>query len=147
MNSQQFSADEYSNINFSCIATGSPAPIISFHYNGQVLNNTQAVFISKASSVYDRAVLKNQTVILNEESGLYEVTEVLTVRRITRNDFITITCIASSNLRGDLSQQESSFHLYVNCKFLSLKLFLLYYYGNLHIICSVSKDYFTVWPN
>ncbi len=113
--SQQFTANELSDITFSCVATGFPAPFISFLIKGETLNQTNIIMNSEGSSINGR--ISDQIEILNTTTGRYDVSRMFTLFGVREEDTTDIVCIASASLPGlGVRSDNTSFSLNVNCK-------------------------------
>ena len=98
--SQQFTVNEQADITFTCIASGSPAPTISFIYDGQNLIRTDGRPISLGEPIADRVMLWNESSSLNVSTGLYVVTRTLTLFNSVEGDTGNFLCSASANIPG-----------------------------------------------
>ena len=84
MESEQFIANEQTDITITCI--GFPAPSISFIYDGQTLNHTVYKSALVGVALEDRVMLENEEVSLNVSTVLYEVTRTLTLFNTADDD-------------------------------------------------------------
>ena len=100
MQSEQFIANEQTDITFTCIAFGFPVPSISFIYDGQILNRTDGRPAFVGVALEDRVMLENEEVSLNVSTGLYEVTRTLTLFNAADDDSGSFLCSASANISG-----------------------------------------------
>ena len=100
MESEQFIANEQTDITFTCIASGFPAPSISFIYDGQTLNHTVNKSALVGVALEDRVMLGKEEVSLNVSTGLYEVTRTLTLFNAADDDSGSFLCSASANISG-----------------------------------------------
>ena len=100
IDSQQFTVNEQTDITFTCIASGSPAPTISFMYEGQNLIHTDGRPISLGEPLVDRVMLGNESSSLNVSTGLYVVTTTLTLFNSVEGDTGNFMCSASANIPG-----------------------------------------------
>ena len=100
MQSEQFIANEQTDITFTCIAFGFPAPSISFIYDGQTLNRTDDRPALVGVALEGRVKLENEEVSLNVSTGLYEVTRTLTLFNAADDDSGSFLCSASANILG-----------------------------------------------
>ena len=94
--SQQFTVNEQTDITFTCTASGSPAPTISFMYEGQNLIRTDGRPISLGEPLVDRVMLGN----VNVSTGLYVVTRTLILFNSVEGDTGNFMCSASANIPG-----------------------------------------------
>ena len=114
MDSQQFTVNEQTDITFMCTASGSPAPTISFIYEGQTLTRTDGRPMSLGGPLVDRVMLGSEAVTRNTMTGLYEVTRNLTLFNATEEDSVNLSCSASADILGTgLKIDNVSFNLLV----------------------------------
>ena len=100
MESEQFMANEQTDITFTCIASGFPAPSISFIYDGQTLDHTDNRLTLVGVALQDRVMVGNEEVSLNVSTGLYEVKRTLTLFNAADDDSGSFLCSASANISG-----------------------------------------------
>ena len=98
--SQQFTVNEQTDITFTCIASGSPAPTISFMYEEMPLNRTDGRPISLGGPLVDRVMLGREESSLNDSTGLYVVTRTLTLFDSVEGDTGNFMCSASADIPG-----------------------------------------------
>ena len=72
----------------TCIATGSPAPSITFFYKNQN--------VSQVDVLGDRDVLGSEESVFNSSNGLYRVTRTFTLTNSMDEDTGIIVCSASA---------------------------------------------------
>ena len=97
-NGTQFTTNEETDITFTCIATGLPAPLISFSYEGQAITGDPRPMTSDPT-VLDRVSLGNETTSMRS-SGLNEVTRTLTLSNAAGEDLGEFMCNASVDMPG-----------------------------------------------
>ncbi len=120
MESQGFTTNEGTDIVFTCTATGSPSPSISFLFQGQTLTRTdERPMDTTGLPLMDRVSLSSESMNLNTFTGIYEVTRSLTLFDPTEADSATFTCNASTDISvfGERSASVS-FNLLVYRKFI-----------------------------
>ena len=100
MDSQQFTVNEQTDITFMSTASGSPAPTISFIYEGQTLIRTDGKPISLGGPLASRVMLGSETVARNTMTSLYEVTRNLTLFNAVQEDSVNLICSASVDIPG-----------------------------------------------
>ena len=100
MDSQQFTANELTDITFTCIATGSPSPSISFIYESQALTRIDGRPMSPGELLVNRVMLGSEASSLNHSTGLYVVTRSLTLFNSAEGDTGNFMCSASANISG-----------------------------------------------
>ena len=116
-NGQEFFAYEQTDEIFTCMASGYPAPSISFLYKGQLLDNTERIPMSAGEALADRVMLGNETVIMNTLTGLYEVARSLNIFDVMGNDSGDFYCSSLANIPGiGVMFSDVSFSLLVYCK-------------------------------
>ena len=93
---KSFFAYEQTDEIFTCMASGYPAPSISFLYKGQLLDNTERIPMSAGEALADRVMLGNDTVIMNTLTGLYEVAIRLMLFDVVGNDSGNFNCLSST---------------------------------------------------
>ncbi len=119
MDSYQFTANEETDAIFTCTATGSPAPSISFLYDETALTRTEGRPLTMGGTIPDRVMLSTEHVVMNNESNIYEVSRTLTLFNVGVTDRVNFTCLASSDLpRFGNRSANSSFSLFVYRKLL-----------------------------
>ena len=100
MDSQQFTVNEQTDITFTCIATGSPAPTISFIYEGQALTRIDGRPMSPGELLVNRVMLGSEASSLNVTTSLYVVTRTLTLFDSLEGDTGNFMCSASADIPG-----------------------------------------------
>ena len=100
MDSQQFTVNEQTDITFMCTASGSPAPTISFMYEGQNLTRTDGRPMSLGEPLGNRVMLGSETSSLNVSTGLYVVTRTLTLFDSVEGDTGNFMCSTSADIPG-----------------------------------------------
>ena len=116
-NGQEFFAYEQTDEIFTCMASGYPAPSISFLYKGQLLDNTERIPMSAEETLADRVMLGNDTVIMNILTGLYEVARSLMLFNVVGTDSGDFYCSSSANIPGiGIMSSDVSFSLLIYCK-------------------------------
>ena len=98
VNGTQLTTNEETDITFTCIATGLPAPSISFSYEGQAITGDPRPMTSDPT-VLDRVSLGNETTSMRS-SGLIEVTRTLTLSNAAGEDSGEFMCNASVDMPG-----------------------------------------------
>ena len=98
--SQQLTVNEQTDITFTCIATGSPSPSISFIYEGQALTHIDGRPMSPGEPLVNRVMLGSEASSLNVTTGLYVVTRTLTLFNSVEGDSGNFMCSASANIPG-----------------------------------------------
>ena len=88
---QRFQTNEQTNIAFTCMASGLPAPSLSFQYEGDVLNCTDGV-MGIGEMLVDRVQVGTEMMVLNG------VTRILTLFNAVDGDTGNFTCSASANI-------------------------------------------------
>ena len=86
---QEFIVHEQRNITLTCIATGSPAPSISFFKNQNV---------SQVDVLGDRDMLGGEESVFYSSNGLYMVARNFTLTNSMDEDSGNIVCSASANI-------------------------------------------------
>ena len=94
---QRFQTNEQTNITFTCMASGLPAPSLSFQYEGDVLNHTDGV-MGIGKMLVDRVQVGTEMMVLNSDDGVYNVTRTLTLFNAVDGDTGNFTCSASVNI-------------------------------------------------
>ena len=118
VDSQQFTDNEQTDITFMCAASGSPAPTISFIYEGQTLIRTDGKPISLVGPLASRVMLGSETVARNTMTSLYEVTRNFTLFNAVQEDSVNLSCSASADIPGaGLRFENVSFSLLVFRKY------------------------------
>ena len=87
---QEFIVHEQRNTTLTCIATGSPAPSISFFYKNQN--------VSQVDVLGDRDMLGSEESVFNSSNGLYRVTRTFTLTNSMDEDSGSIVCSASADI-------------------------------------------------
>ena len=100
MDSQQFTVNEQTDITFTCTASGSPSPTISFIYEDQALTRINGRPMSPGEPLVDRVMLGSAAVTRNTMTGLYEVTRNLTLFNAVQEDSVNLSCSASADIPG-----------------------------------------------
>jgi len=90
-NSDYSTTIEKTNVSFTCNATGSPPPIISFLYEGIVLLNTLMV---------NRVSFEESLKSMSALTGLYEVSRTFTLHNTVGGDSGNYTCLAAADIPG-----------------------------------------------
>ena len=98
LDSQQFTVNEQTDITFTCTASGSPAPTISFIYEGQNLTRIDGRPMSLGGPLVDRVMLGSEAVTRNTMTGLYVVTRNLTLFNAVQEDSVNLHCSASADI-------------------------------------------------
>ena len=108
--------NEDADVTLTCIATGVPAPSISFSYEGQAITGDPRPMTSNPT-VLDRLSLQNETTSMNS-SGLFTTTRMLTLSDVAAEDEGMFVCFASVNMRGIAASTNESIILQVYRKFM-----------------------------
>ena len=111
----RFSTNDGTDITFTCLADGVPAPSISFSYKGQAITGDPRPMTSN-STVLDRFFLHNETVSMMS-SGVLRVSRMLTLYDVVPEDAGMFVCFASVNVPGIMASTNESFILRVFRKF------------------------------
>ena len=116
---QQFTADEMTDVNFTCTASGSPAPSLSFQREGLELNNTEQSQVGAPGDPLPQRVLLGEEVEsgLNGD-GLFVVSRTLTLADAEDGDTGSFTCTASTIIPGLGERSDTvSFNLTILSEF------------------------------
>ncbi len=105
---EEFTTNEGTDISFTCTATGSPSPSISFMYEGQSLTRTDGRPTQVGASIVDRVMLGEEMMTINNTTQLYEVTRVFTLFDVAEGDSVNFTCLASADIPGTGTRTDSS---------------------------------------
>ncbi len=98
---EEFTTNEGTDISFTCTATGSPPPSISFTYESQSLNRSDGRPTQQVgASIVDRVMLGEEMMTINSTTQLYEVTRVFTLFDVAEGDSVNFTCLASADIPG-----------------------------------------------
>ena len=100
MDSQPFTVNEQTDNTFTCTASGSPPPTISYIYEDQILTRTNGRPMSLGGPLVDRVMLGSAAVTRNTMTGLYEVTRNLTLFNAVQEDSANLSCSASADIPG-----------------------------------------------
>jgi len=95
--SDVFTANERTNITFTCNATGSPAPIISFLYEG----------MTQLNPLMNRVNLGDTLQYTNTLSGLYVVSRTFTLVDAIDEDSANYVCFAAADIPGTGIRNDS----------------------------------------
>ncbi len=120
MDSDVFTTNEQTDITFTCNATGSPMPIISFFYDGTELTRDQGRPASMEDLLMNRVMLGSPLSSLNPMTDLYEVSRTLTLFNAVDGDSGAFVCSATADIPGSGMRADSV-------------MFNLTVYGMLHI--------------
>ena len=106
MDSQQFVTNEQSNFTFTCIATGFPAPSLSFQHGSDPLTRTEG-----AEGIGDTITERVQVGVemvsaMVDANGLYTVTQTLTLFAARDQDTGSFSCTASTTIPGNGVQTD-----------------------------------------
>ena len=102
-----FITNEQTDINFTCTASGSPAPSISFMYEGMPLNRTDGRPMSEGGALMDRVVVGSEVASLNSVTGLYTVSQSLTLFDAVDEDSGNFICSANADIPGTGMRSDS----------------------------------------
>ena len=95
-----FITNEQTDISFTCTASGSPAPTISFMYEGMPLNRTDGRPMSLGGALMDRVMVGSEMASLNSSTGLYMVSQSLTLFDAVDEDSGNFICSANADIPG-----------------------------------------------
>ncbi len=107
MNFDTFTTNEQTDNTFTCNATGSPMPIISFFYDGAELIRVQGRPASMEDLLMNRVMLGSPVPLLNPVTGLYEVSRTLTLFNAVDRDSGAFVCSASAAIPGSGMRADS----------------------------------------
>ena len=79
------------------MASGLPAPSLSFQYEGDVLNRTDGM-MGIGEMLVDRVQVGTEMMVLNSDNSVYDVTRTLTLFNAVDGDTGNFTCSASVNI-------------------------------------------------
>ena len=115
---EEFTTNEGTDISFTCSATGSPSPSISFMYEGQSLTRTDGRPTQQVgASIVDRVMLGEEMMTINSTTQLYEVTRVFTLFDVAEGDLVNFKCLASADIPATGIRNDSTlFSLLVHRK-------------------------------
>ncbi len=106
---EEFTTNEGTDISFTCSATGSPSPSISFMYEGQSLTRTDGRPTQQVgASIVDRVMLGEEMMTINNTTQLYVVTRMFTLFDVAEGDSVNFTCLASADIPGTGIRNDSS---------------------------------------
>ncbi len=123
---EEFTTNEGTDISFTCTATGSPPPSISFTYESQSLNRSDGRPTQQVgASIVDRVMLGEEMMTINSTTQLYEVTRVFTLFDVAEGDSVNFTCLASADIPGTETRTNSSLFSLLVYRKLSLPVALM----------------------
>ena len=93
-----FITNEQTDINFTCTASGSPAPTISFMYEGMPLNRTDGRPMSLGGALVGRVMVGSEMASLSSVTGLYTVSQSLTLFDAVDEDSGNFMCSANADI-------------------------------------------------
>ena len=102
-----FITNKQRDITFTCTASGSPAPTISFMYEGMSLTRTDGKPMSLGGALMERVMVGSEMASLNSSTGLYTVSQSLTLFDAVDEDSGNFICSANADIPGTGTRIDS----------------------------------------